>query len=52
MRSVREIADNVAMLHEGRIQWTGPVSQMDAAPDPALQQFINGRAQGPIEAVR
>jgi phospholipid/cholesterol/gamma-HCH transport system ATP-binding protein len=25
---------------------------MDAAPDPYLQQFIHGRADGPIESVR
>lgn len=52
MRSVRDIADSVAMLHDGRIQWTGPIGDIDIAPDPALQQFINGRATGPIEAVR
>ncbi|MFZ1728037.1 MAG: ATP-binding cassette domain-containing protein [Albidovulum sp.] len=52
MSSVRAIADRVAMLHDGVIQWTGPVSEMDATPDPYVQQFINGRADGPIEAVR
>lgn len=52
MRSVRAIADHVAMLHEGVIQWTGPVSEMDATSDPYVQQFINGRADGPIPAVR
>jgi len=52
MTSVRAIADKVAMLHDGVIQWTGPVSEMDVAPDPYLQQFIHGRAEGPIEAVR
>lgn len=52
MSSVRAIADRVAMLHDGVIQWTGPVSEMDATPDPYVQQFINGRAEGPIEAVR
>ncbi|TCO73066.1 ABC transporter ATP-binding protein [Rhodovulum euryhalinum] len=52
MTSVRAIADDVAMLHDGVIQWTGPVANMDAAPDPYLQQFIHGRAEGPIEAVR
>ena len=52
MSSVRAIADNVAMLHEGVIQWTGPVSELDATPDPYVQQFIHGRADGPIEAVR
>jgi phospholipid/cholesterol/gamma-HCH transport system ATP-binding protein len=52
MSSVRAIADNVAMLHGGRVRWTGPVAQMDAADDPYLQQFIHGRAEGPIETVR
>ncbi|MEM7091200.1 MAG: ATP-binding cassette domain-containing protein [Pseudomonadota bacterium] len=52
MTSVRAIADNVAMLHDGVIQWTGPVSQMDDSGDPYLAQFITGSAEGPIEAVR
>ncbi|AEI94430.1 MULTISPECIES: ABC transporter ATP-binding protein [Roseobacter] len=52
MTSVRAIADNIAMLHEGVIQWTGPVAQMDDSGDPYLTQFINGSAEGPIESVR
>ncbi|MBV0911478.1 ABC transporter ATP-binding protein [Anianabacter salinae] len=52
MTSVRAIADRVAMLHNGVIQWTGPVAGMDASGDPYLDQFIHGRATGPIEAVR
>lgn len=52
MTSVRAIADNVAMLHDGVIKWTGPVADMDTSGDPYLDQFINGRADGPIEAVR
>ncbi|ATG42959.1 putative ABC transporter, ATP binding protein [Phaeobacter piscinae] len=52
MTSVRAIADNVAMLHGGVIQWTGPVADMDQSGDPYMEQFIHGRAEGPIEAVR
>ncbi|MDB6455150.1 ABC transporter ATP-binding protein [Falsirhodobacter sp. 20TX0035] len=52
MTSVRAIADNVAMLHGGKVRWTGPVSQLDATDDPYIQQFIHGRAEGPIESVR
>lgn len=52
MTSVRTIADKVAMLQDGLIHWSGPVAEMDAAPDPYLQQFIHGRAEGPIAAIR
>ena len=52
MTSVRAIADKVAMLHAGKIRWTGPVADMDESGDPYLTQFITGSAEGPIEAVR
>ena len=52
MTSVRTIADDIAMLHAGRIQWTGPVGDMDQSGDRYIDQFINGRAEGPIEAIR
>ena len=52
MSSVRAIADHVAMLHAGRIQWTGPISELDTCADLYVTQFINGSADGPIEAIR
>lgn len=52
MTSVRAIADEVAMLHGGVIQWTGPVADLDQSGDAHVDQFIHGRAEGPIEAVR
>lgn len=52
MSSVRAIADDVAMLHKGKIRWTGPVAQMDSADDPHLHQFITGSPDGPIETLR
>jgi phospholipid/cholesterol/gamma-HCH transport system ATP-binding protein len=52
MTSVRAIADKVAMLHAGTIRWTGVVGDMDASGDPYVDQFIHGRATGPIAAVR
>ena len=52
MTSVRAIADDVAMLHGGKIRWAGPVSQMDDSGDPYVEQFITGSAEGPIETVR
>ncbi|PKP69957.1 MAG: ABC transporter ATP-binding protein [Alphaproteobacteria bacterium HGW-Alphaproteobacteria-4] len=52
MRTVRAVADQVAMLHEGVIRWTGSVAEMDATPDPYVHQFILGLGHGPIASVR
>ena len=48
MTSARKIADRVAMLHGGKLVWTGPVGEIDASGDAFVDQFINGRADGPI----
>lgn len=52
MSSVRAIADRVAMLHGGLVRWTGSVAEMDTTADPYVQQFIHGRAEGPIGTLR
>jgi phospholipid/cholesterol/gamma-HCH transport system ATP-binding protein len=49
MASVRKIADEVAMLHEGRIIWRGPVSALDNSGNAHVDQFVSGRADGPIQ---
>ncbi|MGQ0527409.1 MAG: ABC transporter ATP-binding protein [Alphaproteobacteria bacterium] len=48
MSSVRKIADEVAMIHEGKIIWRGNVKDLDHSGNEYVDQFINGRAQGPI----
>ena len=48
MASVRKIADSVAMLYEGRIVWHGPRHGIDSADNPYVDQFVHGRADGPI----
>lgn len=52
MRSVVEIADRVAMIHDGRVKWDGPVDQIETSGNAWLDQFIHGREEGPIEAIR
>ena len=52
MTTVRTVADHVAMLHGGRVRWFGPIEDMDDATVPYLDQFIHGRATGPIAAIR
>lgn len=48
MGSVRKIADEVALIHDGHILWHGPVEQLDDSGNEYVDQFINGRASGPI----
>jgi phospholipid/cholesterol/gamma-HCH transport system ATP-binding protein len=49
MASVRKIADRVAMLYQGRIIWEGPKAAIDTADNPYVDQFVHGRADGPIQ---
>lgn len=49
MVSARKIADRIAMLHQGRIVWLGPTAEIDHSGNPFVDQFINGRAEGPIQ---
>ena len=53
MASARKIARRIAMLYQGRIIWAGPVSEITRSGDDRVDQFIHGRADGPIQmAVR
>ncbi len=49
--SARKIADEIAMLQGGRIVWRGPAASIDASGNAMVDQFIAGRAEGPIQAV-
>lgn len=49
MSSVRKIADKVAMLYKGKIIWHGDVKDIDNSGNPYVEQFISGRADGPIQ---
>ena len=49
MISARKIADRIAMIHQGKIIWSGPVSAIDDSGNPYVEQFIHGQAEGPIE---
>jgi len=49
MVSARKIADRIAMLHQGHIVWHGPTAEVDHSGNPFVDQFINGRADGPIK---
>ena len=48
MASARKIGHRIAMLHEGQLIWQGPVADIDRSGNPYVDQFIHGRAEGPI----
>jgi phospholipid/cholesterol/gamma-HCH transport system ATP-binding protein len=49
MASCRKIADKVAMLYKGKIIWAGRKADIDNSGNPYVDQFIHGRAEGPIK---
>jgi phospholipid/cholesterol/gamma-HCH transport system ATP-binding protein len=49
MASARKIADKLAMIYKGKIIWTGSKADIDNSGNPYVDQFIHGRAEGPIK---
>jgi phospholipid/cholesterol/gamma-HCH transport system ATP-binding protein len=49
MASARTIADDIAMIHKGEIVWQGPAKSIDRSGNAYVDQFIHGRAEGPIQ---
>jgi phospholipid/cholesterol/gamma-HCH transport system ATP-binding protein len=48
MASARRIGDAAAMLHKGRIVWTGPAARLGETGNPVVDQFARGEREGPI----
>ena len=48
MHSARKIGDRLAMIYKGKLIWTGPTSEIDRSDNAYVDQFIHGRAEGPI----
>lgn len=49
LTSIFSIADRVAMLYKGQVRILGTPDELRSTPDPVVQQFISGRAEGPME---
>jgi phospholipid/cholesterol/gamma-HCH transport system ATP-binding protein len=49
MASARKIADKIAMIYKGKIIWAGRKEDIDKSGNPYVDQFIHGRAEGPIK---
>ncbi len=48
INSTRIIADDVAMLDSGKVQWKGEINHLDNSGNQMVDQFIHGLANGPI----
>lgn len=49
MPSARKIADEIAMIYQGKFIWRGPAGDVDTSGNAYVDQFVNGRADGPIQ---
>lgn len=49
MASARKISSRIAMLYQGKIIWDGPTADIDRSGNAYVDQFIHGRAEGPIK---
>ncbi|MGG5811994.1 ABC transporter ATP-binding protein [Falsiroseomonas sp. CW058] len=49
MASARRIGDDAAMIHKGRIVWTGAAATLGATGNPMVDQFARGEREGPIQ---
>jgi len=47
--SIFDIADRIAMLYKGKVRMLGTPDEFRHCDDPVVQQFITGRAEGPME---
>ena len=47
--SIFAIADRIVMLYKGLVRLLGSQDDFKRSPDPIVEQFITGRAEGPIE---
>jgi phospholipid/cholesterol/gamma-HCH transport system ATP-binding protein len=49
LTSIFGISDRIAMLYQGELRLLGSPAEFRASEDPLVQQFINGRAVGPMQ---
>ena len=48
MKSAYRIGDRIAMLYQGKIIEGGTPEQIKNSPNPIVQQFIQGKSEGPV----
>ena len=51
LRSAWHVGDRLALLHQGRVHWTGTPDEARKTGDELVRQFIEGSSEGPVHAV-
>ena len=51
LHSAWHVGDRLALLHEGRVQFTGTPDEARLTTDALMRQFIEGSSEGPVRAV-
>lgn len=46
--TIRNTADRVVLMHEGKIVWDGRVEQLDTTTNPYVRQFMSASLEGPL----
>lgn len=49
LTSIFSIADRIVMLYQGKVKMIGTPEEFRNTPDPVVQQFTNGYAEGPMD---
>jgi phospholipid/cholesterol/gamma-HCH transport system ATP-binding protein len=49
LTSIFGIADRIALIYQGVVHVVGTPDEVRASPDPIVQQFIQGKSDGPME---
>lgn len=47
--TIRRTADRIVFLYQGKVQWSGKVSEVDTTEHPSIRQFMSGNIDGPIK---
>lgn len=50
--TVRRTADRVIFLYQGKVQWQGPIQEIDTTDHAMVRQFFSGEVEGPIQVAQ
>ncbi|MDA3864377.1 MAG: ATP-binding cassette domain-containing protein [Deltaproteobacteria bacterium] len=48
VEGLRNFVDNIIVLHEGKIRYSGPEKGLETSTDPVVHQFVRGEEEGPL----